>query len=315
MAFDAEELKHMAAQAVGDYLNQGATLNEAVAKIAVAKQLNSEQLNRLVETTNKVAYLKVLENASDRTVSFPLASVKEVNDAILSPCGVEKVAHCSSVRNPMDIVAGIRTAPMEKSASDADYKFKPSEQEIDANMLKVAGYFRKQYENLAMEKEILLADLIKAASILREDPYAGAKISVKSNSPHELCKLAGVELSENTLGRPFYEKELEKVAGLDALWAQAKEVSSKEEQLDSQLEKFAGMGFNFLQAAKPMLKSAGAATTGVEQSKPMIGGLIGYLGRGKTLTQKVGGGLTFLDRAGTASFIDKGPSAWQSLRG
>lgn len=317
MAFDAEELKYMAAQAVGDYLNNGATLNEAVAKIAVDKQLNGEQLSRLVETTNKVAYLKVLENTTDRTVSFPLASVAEVNDAIIAPRseGVEKVAHCSSVRSPLDIVSGIRTAPMEKVASEAGYEFKLSDQEIDANMLKVAGYFRKQFEDVAMAKEVLLADLVKAAAALREDPLAGAKIAVKSTMPEELCKLAGVEVGENSLGRPFYERELEKVAGLDSLWQEAKALTAREDQLNAQLEKFAGMGFSFLEAAKPLLKSAGVATTGVEPAKPLIGGLLGYLGRGKTLGQKVGAGITFADRLGTASLIDKGPSAWQSLRG
>ena len=88
MAFDAENLKYMAARAVTEYLNQGKSLNKGVADIAVEHKLNQDQIARLVETTNKVAYVKVMETATDRAGSFPLASVAEVNELVVYPGNV-----------------------------------------------------------------------------------------------------------------------------------------------------------------------------------------------------------------------------------
>ena len=313
MAFDAENLKYMAARAVTEYLNQGKSLNKGVADIAVEHKLNQDQIARLVETTNKVAYVKVMETATDRAGSFPLASVQEVNELVVYPGNVEATmqkAASASTRSPLEIVADLRAAPLEKQASEVVTG--PSVAEVEANLHKVASYFRKSFENLAMEKENTLHSLTKVAHEIHTDRLAGAKILAKSDFPEELCKVAQVEILQNPLSRPFYAAELEKVAQLDALWATAKDLVIREAALEAQLEKFASYGTTFLKACKPLTKSA---QLDAQKTKPLIGGLVGYLGRGKTLGEKAVGVFRAADTLGQAALIDKNPSVWQSLRG
>lgn len=313
MAFDAENLKYMAARAVTEYLNQGKSLNKGVADIAVEHKLNQDQIARLVETTNKVAYVKVMETATDRAGSFPLASVAEVNELVVYPGNVEATmqkAASTGTRNPLSIVADLRAPQLEKVAYEVDTG--PSVADVEANLHKVASYFRKSFESLAMDKENTLHTLTKVAYELNADKLAGAKILATSNFPEELCKVAQVEILQNPLSRPFYAAELEKVAQLDALWATAKDLVIREAELEAQLEKFASYGTTFLKACKPLTKSAYINTPA---TKPLIGGLIGYLGRGKTLGEKAVGVFRAADTLGQAALIDKNPSVWQSLRG
>lgn len=312
MAFDAENLKYMAARAVTEYLAQGKSLNKAVADIAIEHKFNQDQIARLVETANKVAYVKVMETATDRTGAFPLASVQEVNEMIVYPSDplptLEKMAS-EGTRRPLDIVSSIRQAPLEKVASVDVPVF--SEQDKDANLHKVASYFRKSFETLEMDKHSTLYALTKAAHELNKDELAGAKIFAISNSAEELCKVAQVKILQNPLSRPFYAAELEKAAELQTLWDTAKGLIEREDQLNAQLEKFASLGSTFLKAAKPLFKKAADPTV----SKPMFGGLIGHLTKGKTLGQRVMGVVRGADVIGQAGLINKGPSVWQNLRG
>ena len=313
MAFDAENLKYMAARAVTEYLNQGKSLNKGVADIAVEHKLNQDQIARLVETTNKVAYVKVMETATDRAGSFPLASVTEVNELVVYPGNVEATLQKSAsagTRSPLSIVADLRSTPLEKQASEVETG--PSVADVEANLHKVASYFRKSFESLAMDKENTLHALTKVAYELNADKLAGAKILATSDFPEELCKVAQVEILQNPLSRPFYAAELEKVAQLDALWATAKDLVIREAALEAQLEKFASYGTTFLKACKPLTKSA---QLDAQKTKPLIGGLVGYLGRGKTLGEKAVGVFRAADTLGQAALIDKNPSVWQSLRG
>lgn len=307
MAFDAEELKHMAAGAVSEYLNTGKTLNESISDMAVQRQLNTDQISRLVETANKVAYVKIMETASDRTGSFPLASVSDVNAAILNPgCDMQKAASATA-RGPLDIVSGIRSTGMEKVASEHVYTI--SSQEAESNLPKVASYFRKSFEKIAMEKESVLLGLIKAAKEVNGDAYAYAKIMAKGDDKGALLKVAQVQESADRPNRPFYDKELEKVAEFNALWNQAKDLISQEEALEEQLSKFASLGPAFINAATGGLSKLAAAEPA---KRPLIGGLVGHILKGQNVLGKV---IATADTIGGASLINKNPSVWQSLRG
>ena len=71
--FDSNYLTTSAVEVVRQYMNGHRTLSEAIADLATRDNLNSEQTARVVEVVNQVAYLKLQQDAEDKTFEFKLA--------------------------------------------------------------------------------------------------------------------------------------------------------------------------------------------------------------------------------------------------
>lgn len=84
MTDSALEFISMASQAARAYLQEGVALDDAIAKIASAKDLSRVQIQRVVELANHETNEQLMKQAADKTFRFGVASV----DGVLSKLGV-----------------------------------------------------------------------------------------------------------------------------------------------------------------------------------------------------------------------------------
>lgn len=249
-----EEIRDYAVKAVSGFCNHQIPLAKGVADIANEQRLNPEQIKRVVEAANSVAYLNLLQKSKDRTFEFTVASYPEVvkhmtglADSQLEE-GREGPAEGSSNNS-------VVTPPVVKEASLSELF---TEQERIA-MLKQAAY--KTYDalpDLYIELDIKVAGIEKLASELREDPYFMDKLKKLSE---EFEKSAAVV----TMAKRFYEKqELEKVA----TFLKAVEEARTLEKGIAEKEEFVKRAFTLLEHpyTKP-LKPLGAGEGMVTKAK------------------------------------------------
>lgn len=89
--FGAPYLQEKSVAIVQGFLDGAGSLDSLIAQAAEQDQLNPEQLKRLLETVNTLAFIKQLQTASDRTFEFPVASTEGVTQCLATPA-VEKQA-------------------------------------------------------------------------------------------------------------------------------------------------------------------------------------------------------------------------------
>ena len=116
MADSSFEFLSMASQASQAYLQQGIALDDAIAKIASARDLSRVQIQRVVELANHETNEQLMKKAEDKTFRFDVASV----DGVLSKLGVTPQADPG-----MPKVAGFQIRAAMKSYHDtaADKNF------------------------------------------------------------------------------------------------------------------------------------------------------------------------------------------------
>lgn len=249
--FDQEQLKNLAAKAVSNYIARGVTLTDAVAALSKENRLNEEQTKRLVEVSNQVAYLKILETAKDRTFNFPVAEYKDVMAKIATPdVSMNKQASAAGeFTSPMDIVKSNFEVGMEKAASytepnAAEFIKSASEQEVLGYLPNIVFSYKAELDKLAYDKMNQAELLVKAASEARKDPFIGYKLQKFASNQAELTRLIGVELEKVASERSpiFKDKDFERLAELNTLFVEAKTMLAREEFLRGELEKLAFSG-------------------------------------------------------------------------
>ena len=153
-----ELIRDISVQAVEDFLNNKIPLSQGLAKQAAAYDLNVEQVKRAVESTNNIAYLKILQHAEDRTVEFPLAKFAEVMSSATVPDNFqEKVA---SVAGPE-----LQT-PLTKEASAP---LELVEAEKLTYMIKTASANKETLERIEIDSIAVADKLIKVAKTFSKD--------------------------------------------------------------------------------------------------------------------------------------------------
>jgi len=81
--FDVHYLQESAINIVQAFLGGDNTLDQLIANKAEADELNAEQIKRLVEAVNTIAFLKKLQIEKDRTAEFSVASFDGVMAALV----------------------------------------------------------------------------------------------------------------------------------------------------------------------------------------------------------------------------------------
>lgn len=166
------DLQDIAVRCTTDFVANGTSLNDSLAKEAAARDLNSEQVKRAVEATNVLCYLRTLEkSASDRTPEFPLADYDQVIAAASIPQSLRQET------NPWD---NVQTGELTKQAADNafDLSFPDlSEQELNVYLYKEAQKNKRFLEDAVHEQEYLKRSLMQKAAELEEDPYGLEKLS------------------------------------------------------------------------------------------------------------------------------------------
>ena len=87
----SDQLRDISVAVVEGFINNRIPLSQGLAKQAEIHDLNSDQVQRCVETTNVVSHLKLLGMAEDRTFEFPLCKYAEVMHYAAAP-NIEKSA-------------------------------------------------------------------------------------------------------------------------------------------------------------------------------------------------------------------------------
>jgi len=207
-----EQLQTISVKTVEEFLNDHVPLSEGLAKQAAAYELNSEQIQRAVEATNSICYLKLVKVAEDRTIEFPLCKTAEVMAHITLP-NIEKVASAvPKFHTEVRLVNGEVTTSMRRIDIEGDLAesrarmTKQASAELDQTNITIQSPTEMFYllTKMAAENKHLLSratdDLIvtkdsleKAASVLARDPKASIKLEMLGVSETGIEKVAGVE--------------------------------------------------------------------------------------------------------------------------
>lgn len=284
MNLTTEALKQMAAQVVAG-ANAGVhTMSEGIAKIACDQDMNVEQVKRLVEAGNQIAYLSKMASADDRTFEFQTANYDDVIGIITAP-GVEKQASAYKP-SPLSIVL---TKPMEKKASA------PVEPQMDPKDMLVAlraecSKLVKQAQDLHMAQQDSMVELIKQAEQLRRDQNVLEKIAfVSKDDPSqyaELCHLVLGHVKAASRVRSFPAGDVLNVKSLQESVSQSRDLVAKTKETEATLDKVASVLSQHTGMTKeafigPALRAAGALkkviSPGAARAAKAVGG-VGTLG-------------------------------------
>ena len=237
-----------AKQAAGDYIGASKDLNESIAKIANDNGLSQVQIQRVVELTNHEVNDHLRKMASEKTFTFPVASV----DSVLSKMqGIPKVAGIAHVK----VAEAIQM-----------YNRGIGEESLDSRIQEiVAGSNKKELlEKQASIEQSLILEKLAAARRKAESEKIGALNKV-AEELREFVQTAKqfVYGEQGTLDqlKKYAEAVVPNWKGWDVVF----------EVVQSELQKVASP-YNIKQAAK--LKVAGvaplAARSGTQGETPKV---------------------------------------------
>jgi hypothetical protein len=221
MDITPELLRDISVRAVEDFLNNKTPLSLGLAKQAAAHDLNVEQVKRAVESTNNIAYLKILQVAEDRTVEFPLAKFAEVMEAATVPINFqEKTATATLIGvEPVSLASIEKIASAYELVKNEEYTF----------LIKMAASNNSALERLEIESITMADNLIKAAKTLKKDDAWMDKLAsvTDQSSFAELSYLVSGSVQKyrdlTDLGL-FKESQLKEVSSFANLYKQAREL-------------------------------------------------------------------------------------------
>lgn len=234
----SDTIRDISVKSVEMFLNNKIPLSQGLAKQASAYELNSEQIQRAVEATNSIAYLKILELSSDRTVEFPLCKYAEVMVGVTIP------------------ELGKQTYVTIKENSDLDFtKFAEysaptlNNQEQLVHMIKMASIIERELERLKDRAITIVPELEKIANVIKNDPSGLEKLATITEGKEFfiLSTLVYGEVKDRFDTGLFKSAELKEVEKIASLYKEAKEVQAgiddREELLNrSGLQKQALLG-------------------------------------------------------------------------
>ncbi len=228
MEVSTDIIKDIAIKAVEGFVNNEIPLSTSIANSAKDLKLNPEQIKRVIEATNSLAYLKLLENSPDRTFEFPVAEYEEVmRDIVISTPTTE--SDCKSESH-------------EKEASEPELEMDLSMQEKYAALCNEYLTNKYQLEKLAFDIEELGLNLEKAINIVKNDPYGLEKLAfVADESVYSKVSntLYGI-VKEASSGSVFTDKELKEAFNLVDLFKQAHILFEEKSNRQQLHEKLAG---------------------------------------------------------------------------
>lgn len=238
MDFNADQLKHMAVKVVSTFIVNKVPLSKSIAEMAEEKSLSSEQIKRLIEVSNQVAYLKLLEKASDRTFEFPLASVAEVMAILATPEDIMS-KEASFKKSPLSIVT---EGEMEKVASDdTPYLDTLSHSDKVSLVNKELYKSKRQLEKVAAEETVLLQELLVKAADFREDELFIEKVAFVVEEEEDsklLTKISHLvygESREATGEELFYDSDVEDTQDFVGMFKRAYEIVEEKKELEDNI--------------------------------------------------------------------------------
>lgn len=275
--FSAEQLQKLAVEVVSKYVNSGISLNDGIASVAKEQSLNLEQIKRLVESSNQLAYLKLLDSASDRTFEFPVADFETVKGLVTAPGeGVVMDIEKSASQN-VDILSIFVETGHEKIAHTEEFHFSDREwlekSASEGTAYKAAYALREQYQrefdDLDAKLPLHAENLVKTAGYLRRDTYIADKVS---SLDHPLAKIvegffpAEMEKSASQGKAVFRPHEMKDLLKFASMVEESGRDLLRHQFLSKELEKLAGIFSNVAKAIATSPKQAVAGVQGLSHA-------------------------------------------------
>ncbi len=218
------DLQKIAVDCTTQFLNSGVPLSTSLAKQASDLGLNSDQLQRAVEATNTLTYLKSLEVQGDRTSEFPLADFRTIVKQASIPEGLDKEVPTFQPSDSFEKKAELAEAAMAGGSASFEHA------EQWALMTKAAAVNARKVEDLSGYCAVLTDKILKTAAVVRKDPQALEKLASLSVDDTDFKKLSYLVFKE-VKARPGYAGAMFKQASqsdartLAGLLKEAQEVS------------------------------------------------------------------------------------------
>lgn len=313
MNITPEQIRDIAVKNVESFLNKQASLNGAVADSAKHYDLNPDQIKRVIEATNTVAYLKLQKMAEDRTFEFPVADYSEVIQEITIPDHLKQASTGIIVEAPITekYSPNVEAIPTK---GRFEHEQVITEQEIKEDALKhhqikaaeeaeqigleitdheKLAYLYKQFinnrsalEKIAVYKEDLTVKIQNCMSELNKDPEILEKIATLYEG-QEYDQWAGFitgHVKEAKQNQYFRDHELNEVRNLVSLIKEAKEVVAQEQEMLKLNEKAASvLAAPFRALGYPLGFAAGAAGGAVAGTVSAAGKAVNLVGKDKVL--------------------------------
>ena len=228
----SDQIRDISVKTVESFLNNKVPLSVGLAKQASAMGLNADQIQRAVEATNSIAYLKVLSLSEDRTVEFPLCKYAEVMAEISVPDLTKAAAYRDAYLGPV--------VSLEKTASAEEHV--PSEMtqgEQNYWLIKAAAINERKLEALTDREATIVPELIKAAQVVAKDK-AGLEKLATVTSGKEFAMASVLVYGE---AKPYADTgifktaELKDATKLIGLLKEAQEVSNSINELRGQVKR------------------------------------------------------------------------------
>jgi len=220
------DLQKIAVECTTQFLNSGVPLSTSLAKQASDLGLNSDQLQRAVEATNTLTYLKSLEVQGDRTSEFPLADFRTIVKQASIPESLDKESpvfkHGDSFEKKAELA--------EVAMSPNSVSFERAEQW--AMMTKAAAANTRKVEDLSGYCAVLADKLTKTAALVKKDPQGLEKLASLPVDDTEFKKLSYLVYREvkprpDYAGLLFKQASQSEVQTLAGLLKEAQEVSTE----------------------------------------------------------------------------------------
>lgn len=222
MAFvTSDQIRDISVKNVEMFLNNKIPLSQGLAKQASAMELNSEQIQRAVEATNSIAYLKILEMSPDRTMEFPLCKYAEVMRMVSVPEDVDTLYKSASI-----YTIPVSNTPLIKEASN-NTVFELHENDERNYFIKMAAENDAQLETLKDRSITILPELLKSASTVKSDVDGLVKLAqvVSGDDFRKISALVYGEVKEYLPSvYMFKEAQLKDVKIISALFKEAQEL-------------------------------------------------------------------------------------------
>jgi hypothetical protein len=316
MELDQDQIKDLSVSAVERFLNEKIPLEDGICKTASELELNSEQIKRVVEASNTIAYLKLQKEAEDKTFEFPVASYEGV---MAKMCMPEKQASDVTMTDFVQMhIAGL-TKEASAPVVETEPAYEPDEQTKQVLARQALMRNHQSLEKIAVEKAGLAYALVDAAMELRKDEWAIEKLAEVCDEDQftKLAFLVEGKTDSPVRERVFRDNELNGVRqfldlykqaqALMALEGEARGLDKKAFALGSALNR--GVNWAASQAGSGVGNAVGAAGRGTVAAGKTVGKALTPANFGKV----VGVGLT----AGGALLTE--PSAksniWDNLQG
>lgn len=266
-------LQEISVRCASRFITKQASLAEAIADESKSHELNKDQIQRVIETTNTIAYLRQLQDSDDRTAEFPVADYNSVIGKMVLPSSPA-------------ITTNLEKISQDNTASE-DYKndreFKISDREKMAMLTKEAFKCKSVLEKMASDKICILqsildtaSDLIKSDNGLEKLAYVSDEIDYDS-----LVKLCGFEKQASKTDLVFKDVDLVSANRLCGLYKQARELVAEEQKLKDSLSK-----------AASILEGAGYHVGNAFGSAARVGGSAAINTAGRAATTTLSGAFT-----------------------